>query len=87
MYVCVCNAIREAEFRSAAADLAEEASVKGVFGRLERQPRCGSCLKHARRLLEDLWAHRPAEGSEEKGASLASPYRHATAPLEGDAAA
>ncbi|RMF13639.1 MAG: hypothetical protein D6757_07775 [Alphaproteobacteria bacterium] len=58
MYVCVCNAIREAEFRSAAADLAHEASVKRVFRRLERQPRCGTCLTYARRLLDEFRSSR-----------------------------
>lgn len=45
MYVCVCNAIRESELRSAAVRCTGDAEA--VYAALGRRPNCGSCLDDA----------------------------------------
>ena len=49
MYVCVCNAIRECEFRRAARCV--EGDAEAVYAALGAEPRCGSCLDEADELL------------------------------------
>ena len=45
MYVCVCNAIRECEFRRAARLHAGDAEA--VYAALGKVPQCGQCLEDA----------------------------------------
>ena len=52
MYVCVCNALREKDFREAAREN-PEATVEQVFAALYAEVDCGSCLVFARHILEE----------------------------------
>ncbi len=45
MYVCVCNAIRECEFRRAASQMAGDAVA--IYAALGCEPQCGTCLDEA----------------------------------------
>ena len=49
MYVCVCNAIRESEFRRAARQV--EGDVEAVYASLGWEPQCRTCLDEAEELL------------------------------------
>ncbi len=51
MYVCVCNAIRECEFRHAGRRTAGDAEA--VYEALGKRPQCGSCLEEADMILAD----------------------------------
>ena len=51
MYVCVCNAIRECEFRNAAHRVAGNAEA--VYEALGKRPQCGSCLEDADLILAE----------------------------------
>ena len=51
MYVCVCNAIRECEFRRAARQA--EGDVEAIYAELGAAPKCGSCLDEAEAMLEE----------------------------------
>ena len=51
MYVCVCNAIRECEFRNAAHRVAGNAEA--VYQALGKRPQCGSCLEDADLILAE----------------------------------
>ncbi|WP_347302215.1 ferredoxin [Croceibacterium sp. TMG7-5b_MA50] len=54
MYICICNAIRECEFRTAALGAGCDAS--GVYQRLGKRPQCGQCLDDAEDMLEEYRA-------------------------------
>ena len=45
MYVCVCNAIRECEFRRAAR--LHTGDAEAVYAALGKVPQCGQCLEDA----------------------------------------
>ena len=45
MYVCICNAIREADLRQAARRCPGDAEA--CYAALGKQPNCGSCLCEA----------------------------------------
>jgi bacterioferritin-associated ferredoxin len=45
MYVCVCNAIRECEFRRAARQV--DGDAEAIYAALGCQPQCGTCLEDA----------------------------------------
>ena len=49
MIVCVCNAIRENEVRSAARSGASCPS--SAYASLGRRPRCGQCFSFARQVI------------------------------------
>ena len=51
MYVCVCNAIRECEFRHAARRI--EGDAVAVYASLGKRPQCGSCLEDADMILAE----------------------------------
>jgi len=51
MYVCVCNAIRECEFRRAARRVAGDAEA--VYAALGCEPQCGTCLDDADTILAE----------------------------------
>ena len=51
MYVCVCNAIRECEFRHATRRVAGDAEA--VYEALGKRPQCGSCLEEADMMLAE----------------------------------
>ncbi len=58
MYVCICNAIRECELRTAARCHAGDADA--VYERLGKRPQCGQCLDEAAEILIE---EREAAGS------------------------
>ena len=45
MYVCICNAIRECEFRRAARLVPGDAEA--IYAALGKQPQCRQCLDQA----------------------------------------
>lgn len=51
MYICVCNAIREHDLRSAAR--ACPGGVDAVYECLGKTPQCGQCLDEAAEILID----------------------------------
>jgi bacterioferritin-associated ferredoxin len=51
MIVCVCNAIREDEVRSAARDGAT--NPRAAYRALGCQPQCGCCLDYAQEVIDD----------------------------------
>ena len=51
MYVCVCNAIGEGEFRRAAR--LHEGDAEAVYAALGKQPQCCQCLEEADFLLAE----------------------------------
>ena len=51
MYVCVCNAIRECEFRRAARLC--EGDAEAVYASLGKVPQCGQCIEDADMLLAE----------------------------------
>jgi bacterioferritin-associated ferredoxin len=51
MYVCVCNAIRECEFRRAGRCV--EGDAEAVYAALGKEPQCCQCLEEADELLAE----------------------------------
>ncbi len=51
MYICICNAIRESELRSAAR--ACHGDAESIYISLGRPPQCGQCLEEAEDILID----------------------------------
>jgi bacterioferritin-associated ferredoxin len=49
MYVCVCNAIRECEFRRAARHVPGDAEA--VYAALGKTPQCRQCLDEANEII------------------------------------
>ena len=49
MYLCVCNAIRESEFRRAVRQV--EGDAEAVYASLGWEPQCRTCLEEAEELL------------------------------------
>ena len=49
MYVCICNAIRECEFRRAARQASGDA--ESVYLMLGKPPQCRQCLEEAQEVL------------------------------------
>lgn len=49
MYVCICNAIREADFRKAV--LEHEGDVEDIYAIMGFETQCGQCVNPARRIL------------------------------------
>jgi bacterioferritin-associated ferredoxin len=52
MYVCLCNAITDRDFRAQAA--AENSTVSTVYRSLGAKPRCGKCVPYVRQLLRQV---------------------------------
>lgn len=48
MYVCICNAIRETDFRNAARVVPGDAEA--VYAALGKTPKCRQCLEDADRI-------------------------------------
>ncbi|HEX5536412.1 MAG TPA: (2Fe-2S)-binding protein [Sphingobium sp.] len=51
MLVCICNAIREKEFREAVRSGANNPS--SAYARFGRRPKCGQCLSFAKTIIAD----------------------------------
>ena len=54
MYVCICNAIREKDFREAARQCAGDAEA--VYAALGQTPDCRQCIEEAEDILQDVRA-------------------------------
>lgn len=52
MYLCICNAIKCAEFRAAARTCAGDAEA--VYARLGKVPQCRQCLDEAEEMLAEV---------------------------------
>jgi len=52
MYVCLCNAITDREFRAHAVD--ENCTVSTLYRSLGTKPRCGKCVPYVRQLLQQM---------------------------------
>jgi len=50
MLVCICNAIREKDFREAVRDGAE--SPCSAYARFGHRPKCGQCISFAKTIIE-----------------------------------
>lgn len=51
MYLCICNAIREDDFRSMAAKCCGNAEA--IYGQMGYQPQCRRCLEDADDILDE----------------------------------
>lgn len=51
MYVCICNAIKETDLRTAARCCRGDASA--LYAALGRTPQCGQCLEDAEDIIAD----------------------------------
>ncbi len=49
MYICICNAIRESDLRSAARR--QNGDAEALYQRLGHQPRCRQCLSAAQQIV------------------------------------
>jgi len=50
MYICICNAIREADLRQAAKTTGGDAEA--AYQTLGKRPNCGQCLAKAGEILD-----------------------------------
>jgi bacterioferritin-associated ferredoxin len=51
VFICICNAIRETELRSAARSCMSDA--EGIYHSLGRPPQCRQCLDDAADILSE----------------------------------
>lgn len=51
MYVCICNAIRETDLRTAARCCRGDATA--LYGALGHVPQCGQCLDDAEEIIAE----------------------------------
>ena len=51
MFVCVCNAIRESQFRRAARQA--DGDAEAIYATLGWEPQCRTCLEEADLILEE----------------------------------
>jgi bacterioferritin-associated ferredoxin len=59
MYICICNAIRESDFRQAA--LRCNGDAEATYASLGKRPNCGQCLEDAQEIIEEQRAVRSCE--------------------------
>ena len=52
MYICICNAIRENDLRTAALSCSGDADA--VYETLGKRPQCGQCLDDAAAMLIEV---------------------------------
>jgi bacterioferritin-associated ferredoxin len=52
MYVCLCNAITDREFRAQIA--AEDCTVSTVYRSLGKKPPCGKCVPYVKQVLRQV---------------------------------
>jgi len=50
LYICICNVIREADFRRAAQEHAGD--VEEIYEAMGYETQCGQCVEHARLVLK-----------------------------------
>ena len=58
MYVCVCNALKEAQFQEIAIDH-PQATVEEAYALLGVEPDCGSCVMFADEVMRKARGERP----------------------------
>lgn len=51
MYVCICNAIRDVELRTAARQRCGDAEA--IYHALGRPPQCRQCIEEAAEIIEE----------------------------------
>ena len=51
MYVCICNAIRETDFRRAARCVPGDAEA--IYAALGKRPQCRQCLEQANEIASE----------------------------------
>ena len=51
MYICICNAIREADLRETA--LSTTGCARAAYAELGKTPNCGQCLQKAEKILDE----------------------------------
>jgi bacterioferritin-associated ferredoxin len=51
MYVCLCNAITDRDFRAHVNVECEGCTVSAVYRALGTRPQCGKCVPYVRQLL------------------------------------
>lgn len=51
MYICICNAIKEADLRAAAVGCDGDAET--TYAKLGKAPNCGQCLVKAAKILTE----------------------------------
>lgn len=54
MYICICNAIKEADLREAACSA--PGTVEDLYRKLGREPMCFQCIEEAESVVEDARA-------------------------------
>ncbi|WP_019960042.1 (2Fe-2S)-binding protein [Woodsholea maritima] len=59
MYLCICNALKDREFK-AAAQTAGARDVVGAFKACNARPKCGRCLEDAAAMILGLKESHPA---------------------------
>ena len=52
MYICICNAIREADLREAAIGC--DGNAEATYAKLGKSPNCGQCLVKADKIIDAL---------------------------------
>jgi len=52
LYLCICNAIKTAEFRACARVC--PGNAEAVYARMGKAPQCGQCLDEAEEVLEEV---------------------------------
>jgi bacterioferritin-associated ferredoxin len=50
MYVCLCNAISDRDFRARAVE--KDCTVSALYRSLGIKPRCGRCVPYVKQLLQ-----------------------------------
>ena len=50
MFICICNAIRETDLRSAATRC--DGDAEAAYACLGKRPNCGQCLEEAQQIIE-----------------------------------
>lgn len=51
MYICICNAVRECEFRAAARRSCGDAEA--LYAEMGKAPQCGQCLQDADEMIAE----------------------------------
>jgi bacterioferritin-associated ferredoxin len=52
MYVCLCNAVSDRDFRACAVE--KDCTVSTLYRSLGIKPRCGRCVPYVKQLLQQV---------------------------------
>ncbi|WP_300553048.1 (2Fe-2S)-binding protein [Maricaulis sp.] len=61
MYICICNALREKDLKSAAS-APDVRSAACVFKRCDARPQCGRCIPDVAEIVSSVEIRRAGEG-------------------------